>query len=110
MTGTHLVCDAVANCTTAGPLGSFDVDLAPPTVTISSPVDGGKLKMNSKLIASYSCADQGSGIAPGGCAGPVPNGSAINTSKTGTFYFTVTAADLAGNVASKTVSYTVVKH
>jgi hypothetical protein len=110
MTGIHHVCDAVANCTTAGPLGPFDVDLAPPTVTVSSPVNGSQVKLNSKLIASYSCADQGSGIAPGTCTGPVPSGSTITTSKTGTFYFTVTAADLAGNVASKTVSYTVVKH
>jgi hypothetical protein len=65
--------------------------------------------MKGTLIASYACADQGAGIAPGGCTGPVASGAAINTSKTGTFYFTVTAKDLAGNTTSKTVSY-VVKH
>jgi hypothetical protein len=107
MTGTHQVCDAVGNCATGGPLGPFEVDLAPPTIKISSPVDGTTVKSKSTLIASYSCADQGSGIAAGGCTGSVPNGSTINTSKTGTFSFTVTAKDVAGNTVTKTISYTV---
>jgi hypothetical protein len=107
MTATHRICDAVGNCTTAGPLGPFEVDLAPPTVTISSPITGSTVKARSTLIASYACADHGSGIAAGGCTGPVANGAPIDTSKTGTFSFTVTARDVAGNTTSKTVSYVV---
>jgi hypothetical protein len=42
------------------------------------------------------------------CAGPVGNGSALDTSTVGTHQFTVTATDAAGNTGSVTHSYTVV--
>jgi hypothetical protein len=107
-TGSRSVCDVAGNCTTAGPLGPVEVDLAPPTITISSPVNGSTVKTKSTLIAKYSCADQGSGLAS--CTGTVPSGASISTQQSGTFVFTVTAKDLAGSVTKMTVSYTVAKH
>jgi hypothetical protein len=106
MTGSHEVCDNDGNCSTAGPIGPLEVDLAAPAITIGSPLDRSTVRQRSTLRASYSCADE-SGVAS--CAGPVPSGATISTSQTGTFKFTVTAKDVAGNTATKTVSYTVVK-
>jgi hypothetical protein len=110
MTNSYEVCDNDGNCATAGPSGPIEVDLAPPTITISSPANGSTVKLKSRLVANYSCADQGSGIAPGGCTGTVPNGTVLNTSKAGTFSLTVSAKDAAGNTASATATYTVLKH
>jgi hypothetical protein len=107
-TSSRTICDVAGNCTTAGPLGPVEVDLAPPAITITSPVNGSTVKTRSTLIAKYSCADQGSGLAS--CTGTVPSGAAINTQQSGTFAFTVTAKDLAGNATTVTVHYTVAKH
>jgi hypothetical protein len=107
-TSSRNLCDVAGNCTTAGPLGPVEVDLAPPTITISSPVNGSSVKTKSTLIAKYSCADQGSGLAS--CTGTVPSGAAISTQQSGTFAFTVTAKkDVVGNIATMTVRYIVAK-
>jgi hypothetical protein len=42
------------------------------------------------------------------CAGPVPSGANFSTSPVGPHTFTVDAADVAGNPAQKTHTYTVV--
>jgi hypothetical protein len=107
-TGSHTVCDNTGNCATAGPIGPIKVDLAAPTVTITSPANGSTVKQKSTLVARYSCADQGSGLAS--CTGTVANGATISTQQTGTFAFTVTGKDVAGNVTTTTVHYTVSKH
>jgi hypothetical protein len=43
------------------------------------------------------------------CAGTVPSGSALDTSKPGTFVFAVTSHDKAGNANAASASYTVVE-
>jgi hypothetical protein len=85
------------------------VDETAPTVTIDNPDNGALYLKNSIVAADYACADEpeGSGIAT--CAGPVPNGAAIDTSTSGSKAFTVNAADNAGNTASATVHYRVCK-
>jgi hypothetical protein len=51
----------------------------------------------SKLTARYYCTDFGpSGLAQ--CTGTLPNGALVNTSTAGTYSFTVSAVDKAGNV------------
>jgi hypothetical protein len=71
-----------------------------PTITIVSPADGAQYEQGEIVNANYSCADEpgGSGLAscegfdapndpsgtvPGGPERPVPNGSPIDTSSTG---------------------------
>jgi hypothetical protein len=85
------------------------VDETAPTVTIDNPDNGALYLKNSIVAADYACADEpeGSGIAT--CAGPVPNGAAIDTSTGGRKAFTVNATDNAGNTASATVHYRVCK-
>lgn len=79
-------------------------DTIAPTVATTSPSNV-TYEFNQVVIASYSCADSGSGIVS--CAGPVPSGAPIDTSSEGTHTFTVMAQDAAGNASTTSVSYTV---
>jgi hypothetical protein len=79
-------------------------DSQPPTISITSPADGAIYALNQSVTANYSCADNNSTPT---CTGPVPNGGSINTSQSGTFTFTVTSTDSAGNTTTKTSTYKV---
>ena len=57
------------------------------------------------VTANYSCSDP-SGVAA--CTGPVPSGTAIDTSTAGNHTFTVNATDSLGNHSSQSVTYSVV--
>ncbi len=83
------------------------VDATAPTISITSPADGATYQQGASIYASYSCSDSVDSAPQ--CTGTVPNGSAIDTSTTGTKTFTVTAKDSAGNTNSKTVTYYVTK-
>jgi endonuclease G len=102
-TNSRTVCDVAGNCSTAGPVSNNKVDKKGPTVTINQPMATNYL-LNQLVLASYTCADGGSGQAT--CTGPVANGSAFDTTL-GLKAFTVTASDQAGNVTTKTVNYSV---
>jgi hypothetical protein len=82
----------------------FLLDMTAPTVIITKPASGASYLQNSVVYASYSCSD----VHLQSCVGTVAAGSRIPTATIGTKSFTVTATDRAGNVRSKTVSYTVV--
>ena len=83
---------------------SYTVTGVPPTVAIASPIDGKTYDQGVVIAPTYSCADADndlkSCVRQGG-SGP------IDTSKGGTFAFTVNAEDSAGNKATKTVHYTI---
>jgi len=78
------------------------LDQTPPTITINSTGSLNYL-LGQSVIANYSCADSGSGVAQ--CDGPVPSGAQINTSAVGAQTFTVNAQDNTGNTASLAVNY-----
>lgn len=80
-------------------------DTSPPTIDITSPVDGAAYVLGEQVAAAYSCADADSGVAS--CAGTVESGAWIDTGSVGTHGFTVEATDVAGNGASATVWYSV---
>jgi hypothetical protein len=87
---------------------NINVDLTPPTVTITTPASGAVYPRNSAVTASFFCSDALSGIAASnGCAGNVTSGTPISTGTRGTKSFTVTGRDAAGNTTGRTVSYTV---
>ena len=83
------------------------IDSSPPVVTIAVPKDGATYDQGQVVSPSYACTDpDGIGdvkscIREGGATGPA------DTSKPGPQTFTVIGEDLAGNKASKTVTYTV---
>ncbi len=82
-------------------------DTTAPTISITSPAEGATYQQGASIYASYSCSDSVDSSPQ--CAGTVPNGSAIDTSTTGTKTFTVTAKDSAGNTNSKSVTFYVTK-
>jgi hypothetical protein len=75
----------------------------PPTVTITTPDDGATYATGQNVAADYACADSDGTVVT--CAGPVADGSPINTATAGTKTFTVTATDDDGDTATKTVTY-----
>jgi hypothetical protein len=82
------------------------VDKSAPAVRVSSPTDT-TYTVGQSVIADYGCTDEAGGSGVASCSGPVGSGAAIDTSAPGTFGFTVTGTDKAGNSASATRTYTV---
>ena len=92
------------------------IDKTPPAIVLSSPSAGGAYDLNSALLASYSASDALSGlvslsgkIAAGPVSGPVASGGILNTSAAGSYIFTVTAVDAAGNTGQVSHNYSVVR-
>lgn len=103
-TGTRSVCDLAGNCVTAGPIGGNWVDKKAPTIDVITP-DSTSYFLNQVVTANYACVDGGSGVAS--CAGPVTNGSPLDTATLGAYTFVVDATDNVGHAASQSESYTV---
>ena len=97
---------------------AFKVDAVKPTVTISRPNDGTVYPLDKVVTAAFKCTDKESGLDT--CVGtqsgtqsssesPLTSGvTNLDTSSLGTHTVTVTGTDLAGNVRTATVQYTVV--
>jgi Ca2+-binding RTX toxin-like protein len=82
-------------------------DTTAPSVAIPTPSDGATYTPNQAVNAKYSCKDEAGGSGVASCQGPVADGGAIDTGSTGSYDFTVTATDNAGNTTSVTHVYTV---
>ena len=79
----------------------------PPTVTITTPVNGGLIAQGATVNATYSCLP-GEGTSLKSCTGPVANGAPLDTSTPGEHAFTVDAEDNDTGKGSQTATYTVV--
>jgi hypothetical protein len=108
---------------------SYDVG-APPTITVTSPVNGASYAQNTPLVASFTCQDQFVAICnatqtpvscvfPNGDAAPTafcdtgtssafPSGEALSTSFPGTHTVVVTAHDPSWPDVTATVTYNVI--
>ncbi len=80
------------------------IDVVPPTVNITSPVNGSKVAPNSSLTLRYSCTDD---HGTPSCTGDKPSGTALDTSVSGVFETSVTAVDPAGNTTTQWSTWTV---
>lgn len=110
------VCDQTPDfvgwgCLPRGFLG-IDVRIIPfelvdPTVAITSPADGASFLVGEAVTAHYGCFDEAGGSGLASCFGPVPDGGSLDTGEPGQKSFTVVATDWAGNVTTRTHSYTV---
>ncbi len=111
LSGDGAAQSATATCTDAAGNAASDtqtginIDKTPPTSEIQSPVNGTTFALNAAVPAVYRCADALSGIAS--CVGSLPILTNLDTSKAGSFTFTLTATDVAGNVTTVTSAYTV---
>jgi len=76
------------------------IDVTPPTVVVTSP-GSTSYELNAVVPAAVTCRDAGSGVQS--CL----SAAKADTSKAGTFTFTATATDVAGNQSTHTVTYTV---
>ena len=96
------VATPVTNTYTVVPPGN---DHTPPVIALTSPADGAVYQQNAVVNASYSCSDDGSGIAS--CTGDVPNGGVVATSVLGAHTFAVSATDGEGNAHTVVHSFRV---
>lgn len=76
-------------------------DSTPPTVTVTSPVEG-RLYDGEPVMAQYSCGDDSEIVV---CAASVPSGAELTASQPGPHTFTVTAIDRFDNVTQHSVTY-----
>jgi hypothetical protein len=95
-------------CATVTSLSPFAVgvrlDEIAPLVSIVSPTNRRYL-VNETVTASYTCTDAQSGVVA--CTAPVPSGSTLDTSRAGSYSFSVASRDAAGNAGEASLSYTV---
>ena len=89
---------------------TFIVDLTPPDITITKPVNKDRYLLHHGPNPVFSCVDPLVGVPP---ATPAASGVAtctatpINDEDLGPHFFEVTATDHAGNGSSKKVAYTI---
>jgi hypothetical protein len=84
------------------------LDNAAPSISVTTPADEATYVQGQSVVASYACADDRFGTGIASCVGSAPSGAALDTGSVGNKTFKVDAADVAGNTASVTRSYTVV--
>jgi dipeptidyl aminopeptidase/acylaminoacyl peptidase len=93
-----------------------NADIGKPDIQVTTPADGATYLQGQVVNANYAYTDTGnwwpptpslSGINEASLQASVLNGQPIDTSTPGTHTFTVSIKDNAGNLATKTVQYTV---
>lgn len=82
---------------------TIKIDKTAPSITVNAPSRAYLLRQS--VTTDYTCTDAGSGALT--CEGTLPSGTGLDTATTGARSFTVTATDIAGNTATKTVEYAV---
>ena len=105
-TGSREVCDTQGECATATPIGGFKIDREPPSIAVSSPVDGEVIEQGTSVEALYECSDSGAGLAS--CEGSRAKHQDLETAEPGSYALSIASRDEVGNTASQTVHYTVV--
>jgi uncharacterized repeat protein (TIGR01451 family) len=101
------------NVDTVAPMASEPVLSPAPSTNYGTP---NSYTQNQKVMATYSCTDDRSGVvlcgsytfSPGSTLNTGPLTSPVDTTTTGAHTFTVNVKDAAGNTSSSSVSYTVV--
>ncbi len=103
----------VSGCTTPGSSATASVTLtyavdSPPTISITSPVNGATYSQNDAIDSNFSCADgSGPGISSWTDQSGRGSGQPIDTSTAGSRTFIVTATSSDGLTSSSKVIYNV---
>jgi hypothetical protein len=84
------------------------LDITKPHVVFRTPADGATYEQGSSLAYDYGCEDDPGGLGILACSSNIPVGSPLDTSKLGTFSFTVTAVDQQLNISQQTIQYSIV--
>ncbi len=99
--GSQITTDSIEGLLAGSVVPCEPEDDVPPTIAVTSPVEGALYGLGAVIATSFTCDDADSGIDT--CTGP----AVVDTSAVGIASTTFEASDLAGNTASVTVSYTV---
>jgi hypothetical protein len=83
-------------------------DVISPRITIAAPADQATYEFGADVTVDYGCDDGAGGSGVEACIGTLPERSPLPTDHLGTFRFTVSAFDKAGNSATAQVTYQVV--
>jgi len=106
--GVHIYAVSATDC--AGNVGSASVtytaDRTAPVVTITTPADGACYLVGTIVNAAFTVTDN-LDLSPS-VSSTTPNGAPIPTAVVGSYAFSVTATDCAGNSTTATSSYSVV--
>ena len=81
-------------------------DTTAPSIAITTPA-AGPFALGQVVTASFVCSDGASGVST--CTGPVASGAPTDTATAGLESFTVSSTDAAGNTATSTVTYSVLR-
>jgi hypothetical protein len=84
------------------------LDITKPHVLFRTPANGANYEQGSSLTYDYGCEDDPGGLGILACASNIPVGYPLDTSRLGTFSFTVTAVDQQLNVSQETIQYSIV--
>jgi hypothetical protein len=103
--GTTYTCSATNSLGSIQQPVTIRVDTVAPSATIKKPANNAVYALNASELASYTCADETSGV--GSCVGTVVDGAGFATGTLGQQVFTVVATDNAGNTTTKTANYVV---
>jgi hypothetical protein len=90
-----------------GTLVGICEDQTPPQVVVTSPPEGAVYAPHELVRVHYGCGDEPGGSGLAACAGAVPDGGALDTTRLGEQVFVVTATDNAGNKTVARVRYTI---
>ncbi|MFA4966361.1 MAG: hypothetical protein WC709_12125, partial [Thermoleophilia bacterium] len=95
-----------------GPTSTLQVriDTVAPSITVVRPLDSATYSQASTVTCQWTCSDPNAGVAGSSAAldgSPIAAGAAVDTLVTGTHTLAVTAADGAGNEATRSVTYAV---
>ena len=86
---------------------TFMIETDKPTATLNGFTEGQVFTQGRPVPVSYSCADEAGGSGLASCVGTTASAGNLPTGTPGTFTYTVTATDNAGNVTVLSRSYTV---
>lgn len=86
-------------------MASYEPDNAGPGIQIRTPAQGAEYVRGRQVPADFECADAGAGIES--CVGTVADGAAMDMQIGRDQVFRVTATDNAGNVTTRSVTYSV---
>ena len=102
--GTHAytvnAVDGAGNAASKTVTYVVDPDTTPPTISITSPIEGQHFAEGATINAAFTCDDTQTGRRSAWRRGR-------STTSVGTHAYTVNATDGAGNTATKTVNYTI---
>jgi hypothetical protein len=98
--------DNVNNIESSAYIITIQIDKTPPLITLNTPAENVTYNINQAVLADYAITDNLSGISL--TIATQDNGHPIDTSTSGSKFFTVYAEDIASNTSTLTHNYTVV--